>query len=124
MASRNFRRVQSPHRELKVLAGRVLLTTSGAVSSQVGMGATVTKTDTGKYNVAFRDAYPAFLSGDVAILAPSGSAVINAYFSDITVTGTSPSATLYTASGTTIANAVSGTQLHWQFNMLNTDDEV
>lgn len=57
MASRNFRDVQSLHRELKLISGTVTTDSGGAPVSTTGLGFTATNPAEGVYTITFDDSY-------------------------------------------------------------------
>ena len=63
MANRQFSKVQSLNKEVKIIAGQFSIAATGGAATKVsGLGYTVAKTGTGLYTITLEDKYPSLLS--------------------------------------------------------------
>jgi hypothetical protein len=91
MANRDFKDVQALERELKIVAGRVLLTGGSAVASAAdGIGFTPTKAGDGDYWIYLDDKYTSLMYANATVTASAPDECF-AYVVSHDVSGATPS---------------------------------
>jgi len=114
MANRNFNRMQSLNKEVKMIAGRCDET--GA--KEAGLGFSVSKTGTGQYTIVLEDSYPVLLSAQATVLDPTSG-----HFSAVVISA-DPSESSKTIVIETVKNASptdlpANSSLHFAFFLQN-----